>query len=351
MYVYNIEKRLTKMISLCGWAKLGDITADSFCRWREVPIEQQQVEGQDKRIGPNTLNQYLETLRVFCGWAVKRKRMATNPLVDVEKMDESADVRRQRRALTPEQIASLLAVASNAHRIVYRFILSTGLRRQEAEDLRWGDVRLNSPKPFLKLRASATKSRRADELPLRSDMAEELRKVQGEVSDNDRVFPSIPSIYIHRKYLAAAGISWRDEDGRQADFHALRHTYGTLLSKAGVAPRVAMELMRHTDMRLTMKTYTDPRIFDLAGAVEKLPLAINVSDTIAATGTYGQDVDSGRTFWRTCPQAEIGICSAGIGNYSIDATSDVTLVIGGNCQQKTPSGEEGVTSWGTRIRT
>lgn len=33
-----------------------------------------------------------------------------------------------------------------------------------------------------------------------------------------------------------------------------------------------MELMRHTDLRLTMRTYTDPRIFDLAGAVEKLPL-------------------------------------------------------------------------------
>jgi len=40
MYVYNIEKRLAKLLSLCGWTKLGDITADSFCRWRETPIEQ-----------------------------------------------------------------------------------------------------------------------------------------------------------------------------------------------------------------------------------------------------------------------------------------------------------------------
>jgi hypothetical protein len=63
----------------------------------------------------------------------------------------------------------------------------------------------------------------------------------------------------------------RDDRGRRADFHSLRHSYGTLLAKSGVAPRMAMALMRHTDMRLTMNVYTDPRIFDLAGAVEKLP--------------------------------------------------------------------------------
>ena len=57
----------------------------------------------------------------------------------------------------------------------------------------------------------------------------------------------------------------------RVDLHALRHTYGTMLSKAGVSPREAMELMRHTDLRQTMKVYTDPRVFDLSKAVEKLP--------------------------------------------------------------------------------
>ena len=41
--------------------------------------------------------------------------------------------------------------------------------------------------------------------------------------------------------------------GRQADFHSLRHTLATMASQANVAPRVAMEMMRHSDMRLTMK--------------------------------------------------------------------------------------------------
>jgi hypothetical protein len=44
-----------------------------------------------------------------------------------------------------------------------------------------------------------------------------------------------------------------------------------MLVNAGIAPRAAMSLMRHTDMNLTMNVYTDPRTFDMAGAVEKLP--------------------------------------------------------------------------------
>ena len=36
-----------------------------------------------------------------------------------------------------------------------------------------------------------------------------------------------------------------------------------------------MALARHTDLRLTMKHYTDPRILDTAGAVNRLPALEN----------------------------------------------------------------------------
>ena len=284
-YIDNVRKRLAKLIEACGWKLLGDITADSFCRWRErLP----KLKDGRTQIGPRTINQYLEVVRGFCGWCVKpgRARMAANPMLAVEKIDETADVRRARRALTAEQLAALLSAVPEHYRAVYRFILATGLRRQEVEDLQWGDVRLDSPTPFLKLRAKATKARRADALPLRADLADELRQLRGDAGDGDKVFSAVPTMDEHKGYLAAARIAYEDAEGRRADVHALRHTYGTLLSKSGVSPREAMELMRHTDLRLTMKVYTDPRIFDLQGAVEKLPIpAVKAPDAIAATGT------------------------------------------------------------------
>jgi len=38
-----------------------------------------------------------------------------------------------------------------------------------------------------------------------------------------------------------------------------------------VVPRMAQELMRHSDIRLTMNTYTHLQLIDTAGAVERLP--------------------------------------------------------------------------------
>jgi hypothetical protein len=37
----------------------------------------------------------------------------------------------------------------------------------------------------------------------------------------------------------------------------VRKTYGTMLAAAGVSPRVAMELVRHSDMKPTMGVCTD----------------------------------------------------------------------------------------------
>ena len=58
---------------------------------------------------------------------------------------------------------------------------------------------------------------------------------------------------------------------RRRDVHSLRHTFATLLSKAGVVPGIAQKLMRHSDIRLTMNVYTHLHLADTAGAVEALP--------------------------------------------------------------------------------
>src|SRR5262249_41545367 len=105
--------------------------------------------------------------------------------------------------------------------------------------------------------------------------------------------------------LVAAGIArrvkvngkWtidkRDDRGRSLDVHALRTTFGTLLSKGGVAPRTAQAAMRHSDIKLTMNVYTDPALLDVRGALEALPaLPLDgnqgASETVRATGTDGE---------------------------------------------------------------
>ena len=87
---------------------------------------------------------------------------------------------------------------------------------------------------------------------------------------------------IFKADLRAARIDPVDGRGQRTDFHALRHTLATNLALAGTAPRVAMEVMRHSDMRLTSKTYTDAGLLPLADAVTKLP-SFAASDTVRLT--------------------------------------------------------------------
>lgn len=121
----------------------------------------------------------------------------------------------------------------------------------------------------------ATKSRRADCVPLHSSLVtrmEARRHRSPDVSDASAVFPDIPDIHQHRACLEAAGVRYVDSDGKVGDFHALRHTFVTRLLRAGVSPWVAQELARHTDLKLTTSRYADPRLFDTAAAVELLVL-------------------------------------------------------------------------------
>ncbi len=96
--------------------------------------------------------------------------------------------------------------------------------------------------------------------------------------------------------LEAAGIAKVDERGRRLDVHALRHTFGTLLSKGGVAPRTAQAAMRHSHIDLTMNVYTDPRLLDVQGALGALAtLSLDAASEPMSQRATGTDDQSARS--------------------------------------------------------
>jgi len=106
-------------------------------------------------------------------------------------------------------------------------------------------------------------------MPDSADALRELRSTR--VPSEVLVFAGrIPRMNQFRKDLEAAGIPYTDSKGERADFHALRMTYGTMLTLAGVGQRTVMELMRHSDMRLTAKTYTDANMLPVSDAMISL---------------------------------------------------------------------------------
>ena len=92
--------------------------------------------------------------------------------------------------------------------------------------------------------------------------------------------------------LADAGIAQTDDQGRQIDVHALRHTCGTQLARAGVSPQLATRIMRHGSLDMTLKHYTHLTLSDARKAIEMMPdFHTSGSDREAGrkTGTDDQD--------------------------------------------------------------
>jgi integrase len=120
-----------------------------------------------------------------------------------------------------------------------------------------GGARIPSPEAMNWLIARARKAGEA--VPMRLPVARPLFYVPRDF------------VKIFNRDLAAASIPKKDDRDRVVDLHALRHTFGTHLSKAGVAPRTAQAAMRHSSLELTMNVYTDPRLLDVGAAVDALP--------------------------------------------------------------------------------
>ena len=129
-----------------------------------------------------------------------------------------------------------------------------------------------------------------------------LRNDRG-IRDSKRPLFTVPVglVRILDRELLTAGIDKRDERGRTIDVHALRHSFGTLLSKGGVAPRTVQAAMRHSSIDLTTKVYTDPKLLDVVGTLDSLPsLDLNAAppterNSMRATGTDDKPCFSGAT--------------------------------------------------------
>ena len=261
-HVALAKNRISRLCGQCGWEMLSDISSDDFNRWRAAQV----------KLGPKTCNEYLGLASAFLTWLERNQRLAYNPLRRVAKAETRGKERRKRRALSQTEV-DLLVSKSGEHGLAYFLGAYTGLRRGEMKRLMWSDVHLDAPKPFIEIRASTTKNYKSALIPLVPALAEALRARRVSNSDETgKVFRlGVPTPQTLRDDLKTCGIAVCDDLGRVVDFHALRHTFATMLARAGIPPRVAMELMRHSDMRLTQSTYTDATLLPLFNEVEKLP--------------------------------------------------------------------------------
>jgi hypothetical protein len=93
---------LERLADTCGWSYLRDITRDS--------LERSQTASVKAGTSARTRNAFQTALVSFCNWCVQTQRLTVNPIAGLPKANETTDKRRQRRALTEDQLRRLLDV-------------------------------------------------------------------------------------------------------------------------------------------------------------------------------------------------------------------------------------------------
>ena len=195
--------------------------------------------------------------------------------------------------LTPDEAKALLdAVAGDRLEALYAVALAVGLRKGEALGLRWDDVDLEAGTLSVRKQLQRVdgklqlvdlktdRSRRTITLPsisvdaLRRHRVRQLeeRLVAGRRwSDSGLVFTTTIGTPIDARNLSRWFHEHRERAGiRRVRFHDLRHTCATLLLVQGVHPRVVMDILGHSQISLTLDTYSHVIPSLQAEAAEKM---------------------------------------------------------------------------------
>jgi integrase len=349
VYRANAERQLNRLAADCSFGRLSDLNRAALERW----LVTRAREG----MGARTRNSYLVTATCFANWCADPnvQRLAGNPFAGIVKANEKADPRRQRRAMTEAELLRLLPIARSRplrealtvrkgprkgeryadvrpevrarldlvgreRALIYKTLVLSGLRKGELASLTVGQLYLDGPVCYAALDAADEKNGEGSDIPLRDDLADDLRAwladkldrlQQAALTDGSpipaRLPPDAPVFAVPSQLckildrdLQLAGIAKRDDRGRTLDVHALRTTFGTLLSKGGVMPRTAQAAMRHSKIELTMGVYTDPKLLDVRGALDTLPALSLDGETaerqaMRATGTDSMHKDLGQS--------------------------------------------------------
>jgi len=345
-YVATTVQRVKAICDGCKWKRLGDLAAG--------PVGDYLAELRKGGSSITTSNYYLTAVKMFCKWLVREKAIDASPVAYLSKLNAETDIRRERRAIKGDEFARLIQTTRQSTKVfrglngegramLYTVAAYTGLRASELASLTVQSLDLESDPPMIDLEAGYSKRRRHDLQPIPKWLADQLAQwVAVMVEESPKGPDTLPMIprdskaptearrlwpktRWHRRAaemlrgdLEASRSEWigeaateaeraerekstvlayRDEAGRVFDFHALRGQYITSLAEAGVHPKIAQQLARHSTIDLTMNKYTHLQVADVAGAVDSLPeiRPQGKREAARATGTDDRRVDPPET--------------------------------------------------------
>lgn len=293
-YCKLCSARIQSIIDGCKFRILVDIQSGKIQKW----VSDELAAG---RISQGTHNHYLRAIKGFLRWLYREDRLEK----DVSKhlmLCTVTEIAKDRRALTVDEIGYLLdwtatkgkktrSLTGWERSLLYRLALTTGLRVNEIRHLHASSIDFEAK--TVRLPSAYTKNRKEAALPLRDDVLKDLRTLTSGKTPNSPLFRHITdkSAKLLKADMKGARAGWVKEGKTSAekklrekddllkvdtadgeiDFHALRHSYATMLVNGGTDVKTAQSLLRHSTPLLTLGIYSHVLRESEQTAVDNLP--------------------------------------------------------------------------------
>jgi integrase len=282
IYVKQAVAQVKLIFEACEFERINDLLAhDATDRVGRFLAKLRQGSKDEPGISNETSNRYQTAIKGFVNWARKQGKMPHSPLADLPNLDVLD--RGQRRAATAKQFAAILKAAKSGpethgltgeqRAMLYQVAAYTGLRASELAPLTPESFKLNAEPAHVVVTAATAKNRKYTEQPLPADLVKLLKPWLAGKPAGERLWPGRwhqRAAEMLRTDLTAANVPAATDEGI-FDFHALRTTYITNLARGGVHPKIAQELARHSDIKLTMRNYTKLGKSEIAAGLARLP--------------------------------------------------------------------------------
>lgn len=206
----------------------------------QLEIEQ-WVIARAKAVSFGTAEKELRTLKALLNKAVEWKKLDSNPAehVSAPQSVESEPI----HWYTAAELKRLYK-ADRLHAHVWQFLANTGLRRREAMQLRWTDIR-DGYVWIVSREGARTKSAKWRQVPLSPGAAAVIPKLK-RANKTIYVLPRMAKESWSRAFAKAT-----ERAKLGGSFHSLRHSFAANLVSAGVSLRVVQRLMGHATIKTT----------------------------------------------------------------------------------------------------